>query len=133
MSTTLPTTSTVLSLETTSLFVGRCTPDRIGCGRVVTVGEWISLGIASAAYVFHILMCLFIVCQISAANQLFSSAFYKLYAVLSVVEILHAVLVSCHLKTGQQKSSITQVLGSYSVKFWYKLIKEAYTKKINRL
>lgn len=93
MSTLVPTTSTVLPLETTSLFIGRCSPNQVGCGRIITVGEWISLGIASAAFIFHITMCAFIVCQITVGDQLFSSAFYKLYAVLSIMEILHAVLV----------------------------------------
>lgn len=86
--------TTELPLSSTSLFVGRCPPERVGCARIIGPGEYVSLGIAAMAWTFHMAMCFFIAWQIVAArNQTFSSAFYKLYVVLSVMEILHALPV----------------------------------------
>lgn len=53
------------------------------------LGNWSNLGIASSAYVFHVLMCFFVIWQILSGNKQFSWAFYKLYAMLSAREILH--------------------------------------------
>ncbi|KAI1706710.1 srg family chemoreceptor domain-containing protein [Ditylenchus destructor] len=79
------------TIQTTTPFVGRCPPDAVDCYRILTAWEIVTLSIAVIAFIFQIALFNFVIRQVMSRHEYFSSSFYKLFCVLSSIEILHGI------------------------------------------
>ncbi|KAI1692613.1 srg family chemoreceptor domain-containing protein [Ditylenchus destructor] len=79
------------TMRTTTPFVGRCPPDAVDCYRILSAWEIVTLCIALIAFVFQIALFNFLIRQVLSGHEYFSSSFYKLFCVLSFIEILHGL------------------------------------------
>ncbi|KAI1699499.1 srg family chemoreceptor domain-containing protein [Ditylenchus destructor] len=91
-------TTTTSGLVTTTNFVGRCPPDAANCHRIFEPWEIVTVSIAVPVFCFHCLMFYFLVRQVLDKHPYFNAPFYKLYLVLTFVEILHALEESIYLR-----------------------------------
>lgn len=77
-------------------FVGRCPYETPTCMRILSPVEVLLIVVDVPALLFHASMLFFIMRQISRKKEDFSSAFYRLFVAMSVVEAIHMVDVSIH-------------------------------------
>ncbi|KAI1702196.1 srg family chemoreceptor domain-containing protein [Ditylenchus destructor] len=73
-----------------SKFVGRCPENSTDCYRYIAPWEIADVVLTVPFYCFHISVTIFIFRQIYAGAPYFQSAFYRLFAVLSIADILHS-------------------------------------------
>ncbi|KAI1709879.1 srg family chemoreceptor domain-containing protein [Ditylenchus destructor] len=76
---------------TTTPFVGRCPPEAVDCGRILSAWEIFMLSAAVIAFIFQIALFNFLTRLVLSGHEYFSSPFYRLFCVLTFVEILHGL------------------------------------------
>lgn len=82
------------SVPTAAPFVGRCPENSLTCARILSPAEVVVIAIDVPVLLFHTSVFYFILRQILGSKQDFKSAFYRLYAAMSVVDVIHVIDVS---------------------------------------
>lgn len=83
------------SASTAAPYVGRCPENSLTCVRILSPAEVLVIAIDVPVLLFHASVFYFILRQIMGTKQDFRSAFYRLYAAMSAVDVIHVIDVCC--------------------------------------
>ncbi|KAH7697848.1 Protein SRV-2 [Aphelenchoides avenae] len=77
--------------STAAPYAGRCPENSLTCARILSPAEVLVIAIDVPVLLFHASVFYFILRQITGNKSDFRSAFYRLYAAMSVVDMIHTI------------------------------------------
>ncbi|KAH7720639.1 hypothetical protein AAVH_11846 [Aphelenchoides avenae] len=77
--------------STAAPYAGRCPENSLTCARILSPAEVLVIAVDIPVLLFHASVFYFILRQITGNKKDFRSAFYRLYAAMSVVDMIHTL------------------------------------------